>query len=156
VENSDIHHTLGKYSRPHGVTLLAVGVLIIAVYHLIRLIQAIVQWQTLGEIRDYLPLYMIVSGAFWGIAGLLIGWGLWSGRSWAPRVTRWVALLFAIFYWVDRLFVQTAAGQSANTVFVVVMTVVLLGWIYWILSRLRTRLFFGELHAYQPKNSETT
>ena len=136
-----------RYSRPTGVTLLAVGVLIIAVYHLVRLAQAIAQWQTLAGIRDFLPLYLSLSGAFWGIAGLVLSWGLWSGRSWAPRLTRWAALLFAAHYWVDRLFLQTSAGQSVNTLFVTAMTLILIGWIFWILSRRKAHRYFGELHA---------
>lgn len=156
MDNPDENLSLERTSRPPGVTLLAVGVLIIAVFNLIRLAQAIVQWQTLVGLLEFLPIYMTVSGAVWGISGLFLGWGLLSGYPWAPRITRWAALLYAAYYWLDRLFVQTGAGQSANAVFVAVMTLILLGWIFWILSRRRTSLFFGELHAYQPENQETT
>ena len=150
------YDSLVTIARPTGVTLLAMGVLMIAVFYFIRLAQAIAQWQVLAGIRDSLPLYLAANGAVWGIIALVLAWGLWQGRLWASRLTRWAALLFAAFYWVDRLFVQTGAGRSVNTLFVAVMTLVLVWSVFWILTRRKTRLFFGELHAHQPENTKIT
>lgn len=134
-----------KISRPFSVTLLVLGVLIIAIVNGIRFILAISQWEFLNDILPISPIYLVLSGLVWSLILLPLVWGLWRGYSWAPRLTMISSLAYTLYYWLDRLFLTTNYGGQ-NWPFVIVFNIILLISIYWILSRRKARAFFGELH----------
>jgi hypothetical protein len=148
----------GKPHRPASVTLVALGVLTIASLRLIRLVLAVLDWDFIGTLPGISPVYLVLSGLLWAVVGLPAWWGLWNGRSWAPGLTRWSALAYALYDWVERgylvwrnLYSSGAAPAStlasdvpANWLFGVIMTVILLAFIFWTLSRPKVRVFFGE------------
>ena len=68
--------------RPRSVTLLAMLVLTLAVLHLTRFEQSISRWAFLQETLPLHPAYLVINGAFWGFAGLVIGWAIWVAKSW--------------------------------------------------------------------------
>ena len=51
------------------------------------------------------PLYTGLSGIFWVLVGLLLLGSLWKGLAWR-RILLAGALLYAIWYWADRLLFQ--------------------------------------------------
>ena len=130
-------------SRPFSVTLLAFGVLIIAGINLYRCVEALLQWRFLAELLPALPQYQMLSGIFWGLAGIPIAWGLWRGARWAARLTPFASITFTIYAWIDRLVLRTGL-EEYNLPFAVGTTVVLLSSMYWILTRPRVKSFFRE------------
>jgi hypothetical protein len=60
--------------RPIRVTLLALLMLVIALWNGLRLGQAIFFWKTLQEYGAS-PWYIVISGGFWLLGGLALAWG---------------------------------------------------------------------------------
>jgi hypothetical protein len=125
--------------RPASVTWLALGVLIFSGVHLLRLVQAVQQWEFLSELLQISPFYLALTGLLWGAAGILAAWGLWQGKGWAPGFTRLLVLAFLVYSWLDRLLL---AGQRTNWPFAVAASLIVLLLIFWILSRHKARTFF--------------
>lgn len=81
-------------------------------------------------------------------------WGLWRGLGWAPRLMKAVALTYALYYWLDHIFLvdhplNGATGSvqyllPINWPFAAGVTAILLGFTYWTLNRPAARSFFGE------------
>ena len=132
--------------RPFSVTLLAVGVLTTAGIHLIRLLQAIQNWDFLAELPGVSPLYLALTGFFWAAAGFPLGLALLYGAPGAPAVARLMAAVYTIYYWSGRFLAAYAAGsiQAAGFAwgFAALLTVIFLGLFYWILSRPKAKAYF--------------
>ena len=131
------------HSRPFGVTLLVFGVLIIAGINLYRCVQALLQWRFLSELLPTLPLYQVLSGIVWGLAGIPMAWGLWRGARWATRILPYASLAYTIYAWIDRLLLRRGL-EVYDLPFSIGTTVVLLASIFLILSRPRVKSFFRE------------
>jgi hypothetical protein len=132
--------------RPFHVIFLAIIVVIYAVDNGLRLGETIFFWNTLEEYGAH-PLYIVISGGVWLIAGLFLVWGLWQGKTWG-----WAAALVGTFgytawYWFDRLVLQK---PHANWPFVLIANIVFLLLIFMILFSQKTRLFF-QRDAYERK-----
>jgi hypothetical protein len=136
-----------KPKRPLGVTLLSLGVLILAVLNLTRLLSAIRFWSFLQEILPFSDLYLIGTGLIWAGFGLPLFWGLWHGLPWAPGITRIAAVAYLIYYWLDRLLLANHSGREVNLPFAIGASLVGLVWIFWILSRPKTKIFFRQIPA---------
>ncbi len=133
--------------RPLSVTLLAIGVLTIAVLNLTRLLSAIRFWPFLQEILPFSALYLILTGLIWAGFGLPLFWGIWYGLSWAPGFARIAAVAYLIYYWLDRLLLTNHSGREANLPFTVGFSLIGMALIYWILSRRKATMFFRKLAA---------
>ena len=123
--------------------MLALGVLSIAVFNLIGLIQVFSSWDFLKSLLSFSPTWLGAVRLFWGLTGMVIVWGLWVGRPWAPCVTRLATLLFAIYFWSDRLFLINPAGRGANYPFLIVITVMMLGAVFLVLAGPDSKKYFG-------------
>jgi hypothetical protein len=128
-------------ARPLSVTLLAFGVLTIAGLHLMRGIQALMQWEVIAALLPGLQVYLTLSGFLWASIGFPLAWGLWRGDNRAPRLLGWVALAYTVYFWLDRLLLRQGL-EPANLPFAFGLTVVLLFFTFWTLSRTRARRFF--------------
>ncbi len=129
--------------RPRSVTLLGFGVLIIAAFSWIRAAQAYLQWAFIADLQlSVPPVYILVTGLLFGAAGLPIFWGLWRGYRWGQWGALVFGLLFAGFYWYDRLRLAVSGIRSTNAVFAGGATLLLLGILYWILFRRPAVQFF--------------
>lgn len=84
-------------------TIRALIVLIITAFSWLRLIGG---WQTWPLLTEALGLpraqYLLVSGAFWGLAGMVL-LAFWGYKESAERWMTGAALLYALWYWLDRL-----------------------------------------------------
>jgi len=134
--------------RPLSVTIITWFVLIIAVMNLLRLIQAILQWNFLLEVIPVHPAYIAVSGLIWGVSGLALVWGLLRGLSWAPRLTRIFMVGYSVYYWLDRLFLFNPVDKTTNLIFLMSLTVIIILWVFWSISRQGAKDYFGEYHEY--------
>jgi hypothetical protein len=138
--------------RPPSVTILALGVLIITVLNLIRFGLSIKDWNFLASQPGVSPLYLAASGLVWGLVGAYLVFGLWRAKTWAPRLMQAVALTYALYYWLDLIFlkdhpvrVKSGVLQAilpVNWQFSAGITVVCLAYLVWILSRRKVITFF--------------
>ncbi|HSO26459.1 MAG TPA: hypothetical protein VLS48_00190 [Anaerolineales bacterium] len=138
-----------KRARPFFVTLLALGVLTLTVLNLTRLVQVIVQWDFLQQNYATLVLvYLAISGLVWAASGALLVYGLWRGNFWAPGLARVAAVLYLVYFWLDRLLMRFYASPLANWPFLMLVTLAAAGVVFWILSRKRVKVFFGETYDH--------
>jgi thiosulfate reductase cytochrome b subunit len=120
-------------------------VLTLAVLHFLRLVNTIAKWDYFITLPLSVPLiFFVLSGLIWGLAALFLGLGLWRGKNWSLRFTHYAAIAFTVYYWVDQLFLSIDPLRKTNFRFLVGANVFLLAIIYWILSRPKAQLFFGE------------
>jgi len=133
-----------RRKRPFSVTLLAIGVLTLTVAGFVRMGQAITLWNDLkGLSLSVSPLYLVVTGLIFGLAGLPIGWGIWRGLSWAPRFTIGYVIVVLMYFWLDRIFFIRSETGLVNTPFAIGVTILILPGVSWVLFRKRARRFFN-------------
>ncbi len=135
-----------RVKRPFLVTLLTVLVLIMASTNLIRFVEALTQWNFLSSLPRVSPAYLALSGLIWFLIGLPLIWGLWRSHPEAPKAARIVALAYTVYYWLDRILLESVGGNHFNWPFTIGLTIVLLILIFWILSRTTSKDYFGEIH----------
>lgn len=154
--------------RPTSVTLLALGVLIFTCLNMVRFVLSLVEWKFLDQLLQISPLYLALTGLTWTLVGSLTIWGLWKTRPGAPRLMQAVALTYALYYWLDHLFLvdhpaSTDAGfmraiLPINWPFSAGVTVVCLAFVAWTFQRKKVKAYFGMVEAYtqlaQPKNEQ--
>jgi hypothetical protein len=141
------------YKRPWSVTLLAAGVLIIAAINLIRLALSIRYWSFLSSRSGISPLYLALTGLIWSAAGLSLLWGLWKAKKWAPKLMQAVGLTYALYYWLDHIFLMdhpvsgvTPAFRAMlpiNWQFSAGVTVISLFFMVWTFGRARVKSYFN-------------
>jgi hypothetical protein len=136
---------LPSRKRPLSVTFLALGVLTLAGFNLLRFIVSLQQWDFLDSLLSVHPLYIATTGLVWAAAGLVLTWGLWFGRGWSVRGAQAGVLLYSLYYWLDRLLVASVSG-GYNWPFAVGVNIVLVGLVFWILSNRKAKAFFGAMH----------
>jgi hypothetical protein len=138
--------------RPGSVTILALGVLIITAANLTRLVLSIRYWDFLSSWPGVSPFYMALTGLVWTLAGVPLWWGLWRAKPWAPRLMQALALTYALYFWLDQVFlvdhpVSGAEGARrallpVNWQFAAGATVICLAYIAWALSRNKVKAYF--------------
>lgn len=143
-----------RVKRPGGVTILALGVLIITILNLTRLVLSIRHWDFLASWPGVSPLYMVLTGLIWSLAGVPLLWGLWTAKKWAPRLMQAVVLTYALYYWLDQVFlkdhpVSGAAGSErallpVNWLFAAAVTLVCLAYTAWTLDRPKVKAYFSQ------------
>jgi hypothetical protein len=136
------NHTSSRLPRPIRVTLLAVGVLTIASLYLLRLVEAVRQWQFLTDLGGVSPLYQALTGFIWASAGLPLFWGLWRGHAGADRFASGYLLVFALYYWLDRIWVANHAISLVNWPVTAGLTIIGLAYTFWALRARASRDYF--------------
>jgi len=141
-------------SRPGLVTILALGVLIITILNLLRLVLSITNWDFLNSWPEVSPWYMVLTGLVWSLTGSLVFWGLWTAKKWAPKLMVAVSLTYALYYWLDHIFLMNhptggVAGTQrillpVNWRFAAGVTVFCLVYIAWTLNRSRVKAYFNQ------------
>jgi len=143
--------------RPFSVSLLMLGVLIIAGSSLVRLILSIRQWEFLAGFSGVSPAYLAASGLIWTLGFLPLSWGLFFHRFWAPQYTKLVFVAYIGTIWVERVVLTWRQARTSgdafslpdsmpNLVFQVVGSALLLFFVFWSLSRKKVRAYFGVNH----------
>lgn len=94
-------------NRPLRVTLLAWGLAGLALWHAVRLLEALLYWRILGEYSARPgALYLALTGALWTGSASAAAYGLLRGRPWARPAACGCILAYTLWYWLDRLLAQ--------------------------------------------------
>jgi len=100
------------------------------------------------DISLSIPLwYLPLTGAVWGAGGVAAAYGLFRGTSWAPAFVRWGIAAFTVWYWIDRIVFSRSAYLDLSWPAALIFTLLLVGGLYWLLSRRPARSFFGEVNS---------
>ena len=133
--------------RPFGVTLLLWMVLSLSAWGVIRSLAARRWWDVLYEFDSSLsPLYLLVTGAAWSIAGVVLLWSMWSAKAWSRLAVIAAVLLWLAEYWLERLFFQ---APRANLPFAVALSVLLLAVTLTITSNRHTKDFLTKSEEHE-------
>ena len=101
-------------ARPLPVTIVSIFVLCITAWNGIRAAEAIVNWNLLLRF-DGDPVYILATGLFWFIAGLILLASIPAGTAFAWRAALALSVLYMFWYWLDRLAIQ--ASPAGNWMF---------------------------------------
>ena len=126
---------------PVSVTIITFIVLCMTSWNAIRTYSAIVNWQILAEFKAN-PAYILATGLFWFITGLWLIGCIWKKVSYTFRASLAVAGLYYLWYWCDRLYIQTS--PAPNVLFSAVFSTVLLVVYSIILSIPASRAFLNK------------
>lgn len=140
---------MSKPPRPLRVTLFALVVLFISTINFIRLEQAVERWDFLKSLLPVSPLYLAASGLVWGLLGLAVFWGIWKGKTWAPRLTLLAFGGYLLYYWFDRLWLASdtlGRRPSEGWPFFVGFHLIVFILSVWLLFTRKSRRFFGKKH----------
>ncbi len=127
--------------RPWVVTCLSLVVLTFSAVQFIGLSA----WFRLPDLALTVPgWYLPGKSLVWGIAALVGSVGLFSGKPWSTGVLRWLAILYLLWFWVDRLIVRSASfGRQALPLYGTLISLACL-LILWMLGWESTRAYVEE------------
>jgi len=141
--------------RPFGVTLQLWMVLSLSAWGVIRLITSLRTWDVLYEYGASLsPLHLSITGAGWGVAGVVFLSGIWTRKPWARFATATSIIIWLLEYWLERIFFQ---APRANLPFALALSIVVLI-VSWSATTLPgTKSFFekSEEHEQPIENSNS-
>jgi len=121
--------------RPFLLYILCAVLLLFSASGLVRAVLAVDQWDFLLEIGMVPgPLYLVLTGLISALVALVSAVGLWLRRRWAIYFSGAGILAFALWYWVDRLYIAT--NPDPGTAFAVFLTLFGLVWAGLILATL--------------------
>ena len=131
-------------SPPFFVTLFALGVLSLTIHNALRFGAALAAWKTIQQYAPFPGAFFIaLSGLAWAVAGGILFTGLWQGKSWARRASFVAIILYPLYDWGNRLFLQ-ASPSRYNQSFVLIFQAVWICLSIFILLLPSSRKFFAE------------
>ncbi len=139
-------------SRPFGVTLLLLSVLLLSAWGAVRVAAALRWWTVLTEFESSLSVwYLSIGGAVWCAAGGVLFWALATRKRYARSALLISVLLWYCQYWVERIFFQ---ASHTNTAFVLIVMIILLAVIIAGLNLPSVKNYFmkSEEHEQADKN----
>ena len=139
--------------RPFSVTLLLWMVLTLSAWGAIRSFAALRWWDVFYEFDSSLsPLYLLITGATWGTAGVVLLLSIWSGKAWSRAAVVASLFLWLAEYWLERLFFQ---APRANLPFAVVLSILLLAVTFVITSNRYTKDFLTKSEEHEQSNEHS-
>jgi hypothetical protein len=100
------------------------------------------------------PTYVIATGAFWALCGLVTLIAFWRRTPWADRALLGASVAYVAWLWVDRLAIQPRV--PVNWPFSLVTNVVLLAVISAVALDARNRYYLGrEAHEREEQVRKT-
>ena len=135
------------FNRPWPVFFLSVAGLLFSAVSWLRFGVAVSLFDFLSGLPlSIAPLYQILTGLFWGVAGLWVSGWLWRGHRKAPAALRILTVTYALYYWIDQLLIMTSEIRQSNWWFVLLVTGILVLLVFLSLLPPAVKEFFGEPH----------
>ncbi len=143
-------------SRPFGVTLLLLSVLLLSAWGAVRVAAALRWWTVLTEFESSLSVwYLSIGGAVWCAAGGALFWVLATRKRYARSALLISVVLWYCQYWVERIFFQ--ASHTNNAFVLIVMIVFLTALVVDInLPNVKKYFMMSEEHEQADKNPKAT
>ena len=151
--------------RPWSVTLLVLIVLTITIINFLRLVLSLWSWSFITSRSTISPAYLALTGLIWSMAGAVLIWSLWTAKPWSPKLMQAVGLTYALYYWLDQIFLKDhPVGGASGTLQIILptnwpfafgVTVVLLLFMEWTLSRAKVKAYFAPVTVLDDRNAET-
>lgn len=133
-----------RLSRPRNITVLSILILLISLFHLLKLSQVIIQWEFLSSLPITIsPFYLAVDGLVWGVSGLILSWGLWTGQTWAGKAGLVLTLFFAAAFWIDLIWISEPEQLQTRWLINLVFTALGLSAVFLSLNLANSRIFFS-------------
>ena len=102
----------------------------------LRLERSFARWDDLNQAGlQPGPLYLAITGALAGLAGLAVCLALWRRFRWAPGLTHAVLVGWIIWLWVDRLWIARSPAALTNWPFLLGACALLLAGTIYALQR---------------------
>jgi hypothetical protein len=146
-EQQKSHDRKDRLTRPPGIWLVSSVLIIAGGVYLIRFYGSVIQWGFLERILPFSPLYLALSGVFWGILNLISAVLVWIGWKGSRRAIIWFFVLSSIYYWIERLSLQSNPFSSTNWIFVLTLNILFLAWIVWLFNAPRIQAFYDHKMA---------
>lgn len=90
--------------------------------------------------------YLIISGIFWTVIGLILLTGVILRWKITPRMIEISALMYSAYFWIDFWIIRQAEIYRGNWPFLLVINIVLIFYTFWGLSRPKSQLYFRQNH----------
>jgi len=129
-------------------------VLCLSAWGLLRLLATLRWWEVLDRFHSSLsPVYLMITGAAWMVAGVVLLWSIWAGKSWA-----YFAIPISIFawlaeYWLERIFFQ---DPRANLTFMIVITIAIAAMVLLITYNRKTKDFLLKSEEHEQSDQDPT
>jgi hypothetical protein len=128
-------------------------VLSLSAWGVVRLIAALRWWDVLKEFGASLsPLYLSMSGAGWAMIGIVLLWGIFSGKPWTRLAIPISIFLWLMGYWVERLFFES---PRANLPFALMASILLLAVTLVSALNRNTNKFLMRNEEHEQPNEDT-
>jgi hypothetical protein len=135
--------------RPRSITILSEMIFLFSCLYLTRLVMTISQWDFLSHtLLKPSPIYLVISGLVFGMIGFPLAVSIWRGSSWAWRTVRLVIPIYLGYYWLERIILSSLTLWSLNWLFIFGVTVIVLLWTCWTISRPDNKAYFREKKLY--------
>jgi uncharacterized membrane protein (DUF2068 family) len=153
-QSSSSEHAISLESqRPLSVTLFAVGTLMFSAVLMVGGFQAMrLSLHPVLYISSSFLVYMIARVTFFAIIGFISAWGLWRGTRWAPVFTQSAVALFILVYWIEWFLLIHPENRGSNSLFMFILSILVLLVTGYIFSRPDCRSYFGVFHDSRSKN----
>lgn len=131
-----------KTTRPVGITIFAISVLLISIYHFTQIVQVIRNWSIILSLPlSISPVYLIMEGLAWTTAGLILCWGLLKGKKWTQRGGVVLSITYIAFSWIDQIWISENAGLSSKWPADLIISFLGLGAVWMVLNHPRSKDF---------------
>ena len=105
-------------------TLLQMLVLILTTLNLLRVWTALAWRDALNEFSAQpSPAILVVSGAVWGLCGIVLLGGIWQKTAWAEKLLLGASAGYSLWYWTERLAWQ---NPHPNWLFAVIVNLAII------------------------------
>jgi hypothetical protein len=129
-------------------------VLSLTAWNAVRAASALANWDILLDFASNPgPLYITISGSFWTLGGLAVLWAFLRRTRQARNRLLLYVFSFALWFWLDRLFLQAA---RPNWPFILAATVISLGVVAVFTFHPHTILYFTRRETHEPNSQDQT
>lgn len=129
--------------RLFSVTLLALVVFVLAVVNLWRVPYTVRHCELLTSLSLQFPpaVYATLGGA-WGVAWLVVAWGLWRQRDWARRTVLILMPIYQVFTLSWLAIFARSDYERGRRPFTITAAVLVTALTFWIATRPRVHCAF--------------
>lgn len=150
MSNQTQNHSGNKTTRPGRPFLVKLLVWAYGFWSLLgwlRFFRTVIDRDLVLELLpNSIFVYLIITGLVWGLTALPVIWGLWRGEPWAGKLTWFVAVLFPAIYWFERQILWKDSTSQGNWLFMLILTGVWMGLVFWALRSKTSQAYFSHLH----------